>query len=109
MIVYTKQTFAKRSKKRKQPKKKPALRGSAEFWPDLSVPTRGASTSNTIPGNGFKKSVDDYKWKKTGKEEKPEVIAATEEKKKRVAPYTNKGAYMFVTDGADKITLGRKV
>ena len=56
----------------------------------------------------IKSRIDDYKWKR-GFDEKKEVIAETERKKKRVAPYTNKGAYMFVTDADDAKSLGKKV
>ena len=64
--------------------------------------------SNTIPGNGFKRSIDDYKWK-TGVSESAEVIAETERKKKKIAPICNKGSYQYITDGADISTLGKKV
>ena len=127
MLIYTNQ----RSKKKKQNKSKSflaaksehhkflakmgvtpavrkAVRGSRENFADLTVESRAAALSQSIPGNGFKKSVDDYKWKK-GRAEKPEVIAATEEKKKRLAPAYNKGPVMYITDEADKISLGRKV
>ena len=127
MLIYTNQ----RSAKRKQPKKtktfleaqkkhreflakhgltpaKKQVRGSASNFADLSVESRAPEMSNQIPGSGFKRSVDDYKWKK-GRAEKPEVIAATEEKKKRLAPAYNKGPVMYITDEADKISLGRKV
>jgi hypothetical protein len=84
------------------------LRGSSSNLSDLSVPVKTSATSDTIPGYGFKKSVDDYKWK-AGSTEKPEVIAAAEEKKKRVAPAYNKGPVMYVTDAAELNSLGRKV
>lgn len=78
-------------------------------FPDLTVESRcTAKISNQIPGNGFKRTIDDYKWRK-GREEKPEIIAETERKKKRIAPAFNKGPLMFITDEADKVSLGRKV
>lgn len=81
---------------------------SATSFPDLSVPQRKvAPLSNNIPANGFKRSIDDYKWKNTT--ERKEVIEETERKRQRVAPYTNKGAYMYVTDADDAKNLGRKV
>jgi hypothetical protein len=67
-----------------------------------------APVSNAIPGNGFKRSIDDYKWK-TGVVESAEVIAETERKKKKIAPICNKGSYQYITDGADISTLGKKV
>jgi len=63
---------------------------------------------NSIPSNGFKKSIDDYKWKRTA-QESTEVIREAEKKKSRIAPYINKGAYMYITDEEDKKSLGRKV
>lgn len=66
-----------------------------------------APTSDSIPSNGYKNTIDDYKWKRTS--EKKEVIAETERKKSRIAPYTNKGAYMYITDDEDTKSLGRKL
>ena len=77
-------------------------------FPDLTVPTSCAKLSNNIPSNGFKRQLDDYRWKRNVAE-KQETIAEVERKKKRIAPYTNKGAYMYVTDEDDKRSLGRKV
>ena len=57
--------------------------------------------SNAI-GNGFVKSVDDWKWK-----EKPETIREIEAKKKRVAPAYNKGATQYITPDADTKDIGR--
>lgn len=63
--------------------------------------------SNSV-GNGFKRSVDDYKWKKD-RQETVATAKAIEEKKKRLAPIANKTGYQYITDGADVETLGRKV
>lgn len=63
--------------------------------------------SNSV-GNGFKRSVEDYKWKKD-RSESTETAKAIEEKKKRLAPIANKTGYQYITDGADVETLGRKV
>lgn len=66
-------------------------------------------SSEMIPtGGGFKKSIDDYKWK-TGCMESKETINAIEAKKKQIAPICNKGAYMLITDEKDWKTAGRKV
>jgi hypothetical protein len=62
--------------------------------------------SNSV-GNGFKRSVDDYKWKRD-REESVATAKAIEEKKKRLAPIANKTGYQYITDGADVETLGRK-
>mgnify|MGYP003348521815 CR=1 FL=1 len=40
------------------------LRGLSSNFSDLSVTSNVAPLSNTIPGSGAKKSLDDYKWKK---------------------------------------------
>lgn len=70
-----------------------------------SLPT----TSNTIPvGGGFKSDIDDYRWKKGSKEE-PETIASIEQKKKQIAPAYSKGAYQYITPGANPSEIGRKL
>ena len=66
-----------------------------------------APLSNAV-GNGFKRSVDDYKWKRD-REESVATIKEIEKKKSRIAPAFNKGAVQYITDGADVQTLGRKV
>ena len=66
------------------------------------------SLSNDIPYGGYKKSVDDYKWRK-GVEETPETIKEIERKKDRLAPAYSKGPVQYISDGADITTLGRKV
>ena len=63
--------------------------------------------SNSV-GNGFKRSVHDYKWKRD-REESVATIKEIEKKKSRIAPAFNKGAVQYITDGADVQTLGRKV
>ena len=77
----------------------------------LNIPERevkpGLPLSNSV-GNGFKRSVDDYKWKRD-REESAATAKAIEAKKKRLAPVANKAGYQYITDGADVQTLGRKV
>ena len=90
------------------PKSRKKRLNNPDNMPSNVLRSNNIPLSNTIPQNGFKKSIDDYKWKR-GFDEKKEVIAETERKKKRVAPYTNKGAYMFVTDADDAKSLGKKV
>ncbi len=128
MIIYTNQ----RSKKKKQSvsqkllaaqaahrkflasmgvsavKRGTKLRGSSSNWSDLTVKSNVAPLSNTIPGSGAKKSLDDYKWKKD-QQESPEAIAEAEKKKTRIAPAYNKGPLMYITEDADTKSLGRKV
>lgn len=78
-------------------------------FPNLAVDTnRISEVSNQIPGNGFKRTIDDYKWR-SGSNEKASEIKKAEDKKKRIAPAYNKGPVMYITDEADKISLGRKV
>lgn len=90
------------------PQKRQKRLNNPDNMPDLTVISNAAPLSNTIPGNSTKKSVDDYKWRRDSNERK-EVIEEVERKKRRVAPYTNKGAYMFVTDADDAKSLGRKI
>lgn len=126
MLIYTNQ----RSAKRKQPKKTKSFieaqkkhlaflrsvgytgpnKRSCVAFQSLEVQNGKsvAPVSNAIPGNGFKRSIDDYKWK-TGRNESAEVIAETERKKKKIAPICNKGSYQYITDDADVSTLGKKV
>ena len=80
----------------------PKSSGSSPDFP--SIPS-----SELIPtGGGFKRSVDDYKWK-SGRSETNETIEAIEAKRKQIAPICNKGAYMLITDKKDWKTAGRKV
>jgi hypothetical protein len=67
-----------------------------------------APVSNAIPANGFKRSVDDWKWRRD-RQESVGTIQEIERKKKQVAPLWNKGATMFISDQTDPTTLGRKV
>jgi hypothetical protein len=77
----------------------------------LNIPER--ETKNLPPlsnavGNGFRRSVEDYKWKRD-REESAATIKEIEKKKTRLAPSFNKGPVQYITDGADVETLGRKV
>jgi K+/H+ antiporter YhaU regulatory subunit KhtT len=76
----------------------------------LNIPERIVkdlpALSNSV-GNGFRRSVEDYKWKRD-REESAATVKAIEEKKKRLAPIANKTGYQYITDGADVETLGRK-
>lgn len=116
--------YTKTSSDRKKPSKKTLrmreerkayfaaiLKGSAKERPlNLPEPLERKSLpplSNSV-GNGFKKSVDDYKWKR-GCEESAATIAEIERKKTRVAPAYNKGAVQYLTDGTDPATIGRKI
>lgn len=78
-------------------------------WPvDTYVPRLVAPTSDTIPANGHKSSLDDYKWKR-GVTENPREIYKAEQKRKKIAPYTNKGGYMYITEETDPKSIGKKV
>lgn len=63
--------------------------------------------SNSV-GNGFKRSVEDYKWKRD-REESAATIKEIERKKTKIAPAYNKGAVQYLTDGTDPATIGRKI
>lgn len=84
-------------------------RGPKRLESMFSEPYKYDNTlSHTIPGNCYKKSVDDYKWKR-GKTETKETAQEIEAKAKRVAPLYNKGAAQYITPETDIETLGRKV
>ncbi len=71
--------------------------------------SRGAPVSNSIPtGGGFKRSIDDYKWRRETVESVA-TIQEIERKKLRIAPAYNKGAMQYISDEADPVTLGRKL
>lgn len=91
-----------------KPTSRKKIVGRSENYSDLTVSSSCTPVSNEIPGSNFKRTVDDYKWKQ-GRQEKPEVIAATEEKKKRIAPLWNKGGLMYISEGEDPKTIGKKV
>lgn len=121
-IVYTKQSSGR---KRKSSSKKLALarqehqvflrtigyikvkRSSPYEFPDLTVKQVAPTSDNLYNSGGFKKSVDDWKWKKDRQETK-ETIEEIERKKTRTAPIWNKGAYQYIS-GEDPKTIGRKV
>lgn len=125
MLIYTRTS----SGKRKSSKSKRFLQAQEEHkkflesvgytgkrkarvsFPNLKVENGDgvAELSDNIPGaGGYKRSVDDYKWKRDVVES-VSTIAEIEKKKMRVAPAYNKGATQYITDGADLKTLGRKV
>lgn len=76
----------------------------------LAIPvcTNPVPLSNSIVAGGFKRSVDDYKWKRD-REESAETIKEIERKKTKVAPAYNKGPVMFISEETDPTSLGRKV
>lgn len=66
-------------------------------------------TSDVIPtGGGFKREIDDYKWRRDRQETK-ETIREIEMKKTRISPIWNKGAAMYIGNNPDLSTLGKKV
>jgi hypothetical protein len=78
------------------------------YFPEPMVKKNLPPLSNVV-GNGFKRSIDDYKWRRDEPKESRETIAEIERKKKRIAPAYNKGPFMYITDDMDPATLGRKV
>jgi hypothetical protein len=77
--------------------------------PDLTVEnTNVAPLSNAIPANGYKRSIDDWKWKRNHVES-ADTVKEIERKKTRIAPAFNKGANMYITEGTDPTSLGRKI
>lgn len=119
-IVYT-----RNSSERKAPSKKTLrlraerkayfaaiLKGSRKERPiNLPEPFERNKTlpplSNAV-GNGFKRSVDDYKWKKD-RVESTDTIKEIERKKKRVAPAYKQNATHYLIDGTDPATIGHKI
>lgn len=115
--------YTKTSSGRKKPSKKTLrlreerkayfkviLNGSAKERPinlPEPLPRKELPPLSNGVGNGFKRSVEDYKWKRD-REESVATVKAIEEKKKRLAPIANKTGYQYITDGADVETLGRK-
>lgn len=87
------------------------LKGSAKERPlNLPEPLERKSLpplSNAV-GNGFKRSVEDYKWKRD-REESAATITEIERKKKKVAPIYSKGPVQYLTENVDPTTLGKKV
>lgn len=77
-------------------------------FPDLSVKQVAPTSDNLHAVGGFKRSIDDYKWRRDMAETK-ETIQAIERKKTRIAPLYNKGPAAYINDGEDLTTLGRKV
>ena len=74
----------------------------------LSIKTRETSPTSNTMGSGYKRSIDDYKWRR-GAQEKANTVAEIEAKKTRVAPAFNKGGLQYITDDADPKSLGRKI
>ena len=78
-----------------------------KFEPPAYVRKELPPLSNAV-GNGFKRSVDDYKWKR-GREESTETIKEIEKKRTRLAPVYAKGPIQYLTEDTDPNTLGKKV
>jgi hypothetical protein len=72
------------------------------------LPRKELSPCSNAVGNGFKRSVDDYKWKRD-REESAATIKEIEKKKTRLAPIYSKGPVQYLTEETDIQTLGRKV
>lgn len=78
------------------------------YFPEKYEDTNPHRLSNSIPGNGYKRTVDDFRWRRT-RSESDATAREIERKKKQVAPGFNKGPTMFITEGMDPASLGRKV
>ena len=80
------------------------------FVYDLSTSKSGvAPVSDSIPGGGgFRRSIDDYRWRR-GSVETKETIQEIERKKSRIAPIYSKGPMQYLSEGVDPTTLGKKV
>ena len=116
--------YTKTSSGRKKPSKKTLrlreerkayfkviLNGSAKERPinlPEPLPRKELPPLSNGVGNGFKRSVEDYKWKRD-REETVATIKEIERKKTRVAPAYNKGAVQYLTDDTDPATIGRKI
>jgi hypothetical protein len=90
---------------------KSILKGSTKERPinmPEPLPKRELAPLSNSVGNGFKRSVEDYKWKRD-REESVATIKEIERKKTRVAPAYNKGAIQYLTEGTDPTTIGRKI
>lgn len=116
--------YTKTSSGRKKPSKKTLrlreerkayfkviLNGSAKERPinlPEPLPRKELPPISNSVGNGFKRSVEDYKWKRD-REETVATIKEIERKKTKVAPIYSKGAFQYLTDGTDPATIGRKI
>lgn len=127
MIIYASQR-SKRAKPSNSKRQQAALEEHKKFLEshgyfgkkvikvrDWTMPTLTYDTyhdsllsNNLHESGGFKKSVDDYKWKRN-RAESSETTKEIERKKTRIAPAWNKGATMYITDDTDPTTLGRKI
>jgi len=84
-----------------------AKKATADKWQD---DRKVAPMTDAIPGGIAAKrdKLNDHKWKR-GLEESTETIKEIQNKAARTAPAYSKGAYQYITDGADTKTLGRKI
>lgn len=81
----------------------------SSFFPEKVSNKRENNLGNLIPGNCFKKSIDEYKWKRYNNKESKKTIMEIERKKKRIAPLWNKGASMYITENENPKTIGKKM
>lgn len=87
--------------------KKQTQLGKCNKFPDLSV-RKTLQTSDKIVAGGYKRSIDDYKWRREAAETAA-TIQEIERKKKQIAPAYNKGAYQYIVEDTDLKALGNKV
>lgn len=98
--------FFKRNYKERNTKRKSYL---YNIFKTETFTRKVSPTSDIIPtGGGFKKSLDDYKWKR-GIVESKETIEAIEHKKKQIQPLYNKGGLQYITPDIDLTKMGKKI
>lgn len=119
MIVYTKNTYKHRGKKRK-PKGPVATKLNVKSLRGVDVVFGGnralrpgsdvaLSIQSHVTSTQFSPSRNSVMDAAQLAKESPEVREAIIAKSKRLAPAYNKGAVQYVTDGAEIETLGRKI
>jgi hypothetical protein len=84
------------------------LRGMSYSFPDLSVKVVSPTSDNLYVAGGYKRTIDDYKWRK-GQTESKETIEAIERKKKQIVIPYNKGPTMLLNRSDDLSSIGKKV
>lgn len=124
-IIYTNQSSGRLRKRKKATKRlvqarsehqafllslgcfKTNLRPVVSF-PDLSVKQVSPTSDNLHTYGGFKRSVDDYKWRRDMGETKQTIEAIERKKKQIIIPY-NKGPTMLLNRCDDLTSIGKKV
>lgn len=90
------------------PSKRRAKPAPVYNFPDLSVKSVAPTSDNLYVGGGYKRTIDDYKWRKDQAESK-ETIKAIEQKRKQIIIPYNKGPTMLLNRSDDLSSIGKKV